>query len=73
ADFDDIVTALGFTPEDVENKATSLASPDNTTYPTTLAVSNAISSIVVAQTFNRIDEVGDIRIDEDYNLRVTEE
>src|ERR1035437_2643883 len=31
--------ALGFTPENVANKATSLASPDDTKYPTTLAVS----------------------------------
>jgi len=37
--------ALGFTPENVANKATTLASPDNTKYPTTLAVSNAIAAI----------------------------
>lgn len=36
-------TALGFTPEDVTNKATNLTSPDNTTYPTTLAVDTALS------------------------------
>ena len=30
--------ALGYTPEDVANKATSLTSPDNTKYPTTQAV-----------------------------------
>ena len=35
--------ALGFTPENITNKSTSLTSPDNTKYPTTLAVSNAIS------------------------------
>jgi hypothetical protein len=35
--------SLGFTPENVANKATSLASPDNTKYPTTQAVSTAIS------------------------------
>lgn len=35
--------ALGFTPENVTNKATGLASPDNTKYPTTLAVSTALS------------------------------
>lgn len=33
-------TALGFTPENVANKATNLTSPDNTKYPTTLAVVN---------------------------------
>lgn len=33
---------LGYTPENVANKATSLVSPDNTKYPTTLAVQNAI-------------------------------
>jgi hypothetical protein len=35
--------ALGFSPENITNKSTSLASPDNTKYPTTLAVSSAIS------------------------------
>jgi hypothetical protein len=34
---------LGFTPENVANKATNLTSPDNTKYPTTQAVSTAIS------------------------------
>jgi len=34
--------ALGYTPEDVANKATSLTSPDNTKYPTTLAVQTAL-------------------------------
>ena len=36
--------ALGYTPENVSNKATDLTSPDNTKYPTTLAVSNALAS-----------------------------
>jgi hypothetical protein len=36
--------ALGFTPENVTNKSTDLSSPDNTKYPTTLAVSTAISN-----------------------------
>lgn len=40
--------ALGFTPENVANKATDLSSPDNTKYPTTLAVSNAISGAGVS-------------------------
>lgn len=38
--------ALGFTPENVSNKATNLTSPDNTKYPTTLAVSTAIETIL---------------------------
>ena len=38
--------ALGFIPENVSNKATSLTSPDNTKYPTTLAVSTALANIV---------------------------
>ena len=38
--------ALGFIPENVSNKATSLTSPDNTKYPTTLAVSTALENIV---------------------------
>ena len=36
---------LGFTPENVANKAVNLSSPDNTKYPTTLAVSNAIGAL----------------------------
>lgn len=36
--------AIGYTPENIANKATDLSSPDNTKYPTTLAVSDAISS-----------------------------
>jgi hypothetical protein len=35
--------ALGFTAENVANKATNLTSPDNTKYPTTLAVSTQFS------------------------------
>jgi hypothetical protein len=35
--------AIGFTPENVGNKATSLTSPDNTKYPTTLAISTALA------------------------------
>ena len=45
ATFNGKQNALGFTPENVANKATTLASPDNTKYPTTLAVSNAIAAI----------------------------
>ncbi len=36
---------LGFTPENVANKATSLTSPDNTKYPTTQAVASAIGAL----------------------------
>jgi hypothetical protein len=35
--------ALGFTPEDVANKATNLTSPDNTKYPTTQAVVDGLA------------------------------
>jgi hypothetical protein len=35
--------ALGYTPENVANKVTDLTSPSNTTYPTTQAVSTALS------------------------------
>ena len=38
-----VITALGYTPENVANKATDLTSPDNTKYPTTLVVSTALS------------------------------
>ena len=37
--------SLGFTPEDVVNKSTDLTSPDNTKYPTTLAVQNELDGI----------------------------
>jgi nitrogen fixation protein len=36
-------TALGFTPENVTNKATNLTSPDNNKYPTTLALATALA------------------------------
>jgi len=35
--------SLGFTPENVANKAINLTSPDDTKYPTTLAVSTALA------------------------------
>jgi len=38
-----IISALGFTPENVSNKATDLTSGDNTHYPTVLAVQTAIN------------------------------
>lgn len=37
-------TALGFTPENVANKATNLTSPDNTKYPTTQAVVDGLAT-----------------------------
>ncbi len=37
--------SFDYTPEDVANKVTDLTSPDNTTYPTTLAVSTALSAL----------------------------
>lgn len=36
--------ALGFTPENVANKANDLTSPDNTKYPTTQAVSDGLAT-----------------------------
>lgn len=42
--FNNKQAALGFTPENVANKATSLTSPDNTKYPTTLAVSTGLGT-----------------------------
>jgi hypothetical protein len=36
---------LGYTPENVANKSTNLSTPDNTKYPTTLAVQNAINAL----------------------------
>jgi hypothetical protein len=40
---DEIPALLGFTPEDVANKATNLTSPDNTKYPTTQAVVDGLA------------------------------
>ena len=37
-------SALGYTPENVANKSSDLTSPDNTKYPTTLAVSTALAA-----------------------------
>lgn len=47
-----IIAALGYTPEDVANKATGLTGANNTTYPTTLAVSSAIGAIDLQQATN---------------------
>ena len=42
--FNNKQAALGFTPENVANKATNLTTPDNTKYPTTLAVSTELGT-----------------------------
>lgn len=42
--FNNKQNAIGFTPEDVANKATDLTSPDNTKYPTTQAVATGLSA-----------------------------
>jgi hypothetical protein len=39
-----VITALGFTPENVANKSTNLTSPDNTKYPTTQAVVDGLAT-----------------------------
>jgi hypothetical protein len=39
-----VVDALGFVPEDVANKVTDFTAPDDTTYPTTLAVSTLVEA-----------------------------
>lgn len=44
---DDKQAVLGFTPENVANKATDLTSPDNTKYPTTQAVVDAIATATI--------------------------
>lgn len=44
-------SALGFTPEDVANKATDLSSNDNTHYPSTAAVQTAINNAVSGQDY----------------------
>jgi hypothetical protein len=51
-------TALGFTPENVANKSTNLTSPDNTKYPTTLAVSNALDPLIKRRYFDDLQGYG---------------
>jgi hypothetical protein len=41
--FNNKQSTLGFTAENITNKATNLSSPDNTKYPSTLAVSTALA------------------------------
>jgi hypothetical protein len=41
-----IKTKLGFTPENSANKTTNLLTPDNTKYPTVLAVTNGIDTAI---------------------------
>lgn len=45
-------TTFDYTPEDVANKVTDFTSPDDETYPTTLAVSTALST--AGQSINKI-------------------
>ncbi|MBX2906158.1 MAG: hypothetical protein KF744_08980 [Taibaiella sp.] len=45
---------LGFTPENVANKVTSLGSPNNTTYPTTAAVNTALGNYVLIADSNSV-------------------
>jgi hypothetical protein len=53
-----VSTALGFTPENVANKATNLTSPDNTKYPTTLAVSEAFDPLIKRRYFDDLQGYG---------------
>lgn len=53
---------LGYTPENQANKATNLTTPDNTKYPTTLAVSNALSGKQDSLSQDQIDQ-----FDEDFD------
>lgn len=39
-----VIDALGFVPEDIANKVTDFSSPDDTTYPTTLAVNTLVQT-----------------------------
>lgn len=50
-----ISTALGFTPENVANKATDLTSPNNTKYPTTQAVATE-SLLKIGNTFESVSK-----------------
>lgn len=53
------ITVAGDSYELLANKSTTLASPNNTTYPTTLAVSDAIAGITpVAPTFQQVLTAG---------------
>lgn len=50
----EICTWYNYTPENVSNKATTLSSPNNTTYPTTQAVASAIAAqSSVIKVFNK--------------------
>jgi len=53
--------ALGYTPENVANKATSLTSPDNTKYPTTQAVADGLA--LKANILDTINIIGTYTID----------
>lgn len=53
--FNNKQNSLGFTPENVSNKSTTLTGSNNTTYPTTQAVVNALNSLItgVSSVFGR--------------------
>lgn len=53
---------LGYTPENQANKATNLTTPDNTKYPTTLAVSTELSGKQDSLSQDQIDQ-----FDEDFD------
>lgn len=64
--------SLGFTPENVLNKAADLLIPDNIKYPTTLAVSNALNTYVSKDNFEKIPfsaSTGIINLDFTLNSR----
>lgn len=53
-----IVAALGYVPENEANKVTTLSGANNTTYPTTLAVQNAINSATTSMNLQQVTNVG---------------
>lgn len=53
-DYDVIITALGYTPEDVANKATDFTVVNNTLYPTTQAVANYATPLTRTLTINGV-------------------
>lgn len=55
----DVTDALTFTPENVANKATNLTSPNNTKYPTTLAVSTALGLKQDSLGYTAFNKAGD--------------
>jgi hypothetical protein len=54
----DVIADLGYNPENSANKATNLTSPDNTKYPTTLAVSEAFDPLIKRRYFDDLQGYG---------------